>query len=148
MSKTKTEEKPADEAKKKSFLKSKKGIIAIVAVLGIGGGAYQFMAPAAEAGPAKGGDIVPMEATTVNLQGGHYLKLAVSVQLVEGKGTVDTFKTSQAAELVIDEFSNRTVAAVSSNEARKTLMDELEKKMKAAYEGEVYDLFITQFVTQ
>lgn len=146
-----TDEKSAGSAKpvKKSLLKSKKGLIIIVVLLAaIGYAAYTFLAPPGKPAPPAGGDIVPMEATTLNLQGGHYLKLAVAIQLVEGKATTEDFKTSEAAELVIDEFSDRTVEAVSSNEARKKLTAELEAKIKAAYEGEVFDVFLTQFVTQ
>lgn len=134
-------------AKKKSFLKSRKGIVTIVALLAVGGGGYMTLAPA-KAGPPKGGDVVAMDPTTVNLTQGHYLKIAVAVQLVEGKASADAFRPSQAAELVIDEFSDRSVASLSSTEARKKLAGDLEHKIKQAYEGEVYAIFLTQFVTQ
>lgn len=142
------EKKAAAPPAKKSFLKSKKGLILIVLLLVVGGGAYKFLAPPAKVGPPVGGEIVPMDATTVNLQNGHYLKIAIAVQLVEGKATAADFKTSEAAELVIDEFSDRTVAAVSSGEQRKKLAEDLEAKIKKAYEGEVFAIFLTQFVTQ
>ncbi|SHG27348.1 flagellar FliL protein [Jatrophihabitans endophyticus] len=147
---TATKDKADDAEKKeekKSFLKSKKAIIGLVALLAVGGGAYKFMAPA-KATPVTGGDIVALDATTLNLKGGHYLKLAVAIQVVQGKATADDFKTSEAQELVIDEFSDRTVASLSSSEDRKKLVEDLEKKIKKAYEGEVFDVFLTQFVTQ
>jgi flagellar FliL protein len=67
---------------------------------------------------------------------------------VAGKGSADSFSTSQAAQLTIEEFSDRTVASLSSNTARTKLLADLLTKLKAAYPGEVYDVFVTQFVTQ
>ena len=90
----------------------------------------------------------PLPPATLNLAGGHYLKVAVAIQLIKGKAAATDFQTSHAAELVIDEFSNRPVASLSTNKQRKTLTSDLEKKIKAAYPDEVYDIFLTQFVTQ
>jgi flagellar FliL protein len=116
-------------------------------VLVAAGGAYKFAVPH-PAGPAKPGAVVPLEATTLNLAGGHYLKIAISIQLVAGKGSADSFSTSHAAELTIEQFSNRTVTSLSSNAARQRLLKDLLAHLKTAYPGEVYDVFVTQFVTQ
>jgi flagellar basal body-associated protein FliL len=72
----------------------------------------------------------------------------VAIQLVKGKATAAEFQSSHAAELVIDEFSNRTVSSLSSNKARKQLTGELQTKIKDAYPEEVYAIYLTQFVTQ
>jgi flagellar FliL protein len=133
--------------KKRSVLKSKKFLIAVVLVLVAAGGAYKFLVPH-PAGPPQGGDVVALDATTLNLTGGHYLKIAISVQLVKGKAAATDFSTSQAAQLTIEEFSNRTVASLSSNAARQRLVADLLTKLKKTYPGEVYDVFVTQFVTQ
>lgn len=132
--------------KKKPFLKSKKGIMIILAVLLVGGGAYKFLMPTKVA-PPSGGDVVKLDATTLNLAGGHYLQIAVTVQLVKGKPAAADLP-SHAAELVIDEFSDRPVATLSSNAGRQKLAADLEKKLKTAYPGEVFDLFLTQYVTK
>jgi flagellar FliL protein len=133
---------------KKSLFKSKKFIVILALVLAVGGGGYMFFLKPSKAAPPTGGDVVAMDATTLNLTGGHYLKIAVAIQLVKGKATGTDFSTSHAAELVIDEFSNRTVASLSTNEARKKATADLLAAVKKAYPGEVYDLFVTQFVTQ
>lgn len=133
--------------KKGSKFKSKKFIMILVAVLGVGGGAYKFLVPS-KPGPAVGGAVVPIDATTINLTDGHYLKIAVGVQLVAGKATAESFATSHASELIIDEFANRSVESLSTNAARKKLTAQLVANVKKAYEGEVFDVFITQFVTQ
>jgi flagellar FliL protein len=141
---------PADAAggKKKGLFKSKKFLIILALVLALGGGAYMFLKPAGKPAPPTGGDVVAMDATTLNLAGGHYLKLAVAIQLVKGKASATDFNTSHAAELVIDEFSNRTVTALSSNAARKQLTGDLLTAIQKAYPGEVFQVFLTQFVTQ
>jgi flagellar FliL protein len=132
---------------KKALFKSKKFIVVLVAVLAAGFGAYKTLMPT-KVGPPTGGDVVAMDATTLNLAGGHYLKVAISIQLVAGKATAADFPTSHAAQITIDQFSNRTVGSLSSNRARQRLLDSLLLKLKAAYPGEVYDAFVTEFVTQ
>lgn len=142
-----TDGAPAVKKSRGALLKSKKFRMVLVALLVVGGVGYKMFAPK-HVGPAVGGDVVAMDATTLNLAGGHYLKVAVAIQLVKGKATATGFASSRAAELTIDEFSDRTVQALSSNAARKKLVAELSTKIKAAYEGEVYAVFLTQFVTQ
>lgn len=141
---------PAKDTKKKKEKKSrKKLIILIVAVLLVAGGAYKFvLAPKGKPAPPTGGDVVAMDATTLNLANGHYLKMALAVQLIKGKASAGNFDTSHAAELVINEFSNRSVASLSTNAERQRLTDDLEAQIKKAYPDEVYTIFITQFVTQ
>jgi flagellar FliL protein len=138
----------AEETSKGKLFKSKKFLIAVAAIVLVGGGgAYKFAIPHKPAPPA-GGEVVPMDAMTLNLAGGHYLKVAVAIQLVKGKAVATDFDTSQAAELVIDEFSNRSVSALDTNAARKKLTAALLAQMKKAYPEEVFDVFLTQFVTQ
>jgi len=132
---------------KGKLFKSKKFLIAVVGVLVLGGGAYKFAMPH-KAAPPVGGDVVPIEAMTVNLAGGHFLKVAAGVQLVKGKATATDFNVSQAAQALIDEFSNRTVQSLSSNAAREKLRTDLVDNVKKAYPEEVFDVFLTQFVYQ
>lgn len=141
----------ADGAKAKGgkakLFKSKKFLIAVVGVLVLGGGAYKFAMPH-KAAPPVGGDVVPIDAMTVNLSGGHFLKVAAGVQLVKGKATATDFNVSQAAQALIDEFSNRTVQSLSTNANREKLRKDLVTNVKKAYPEEVFDVFLTQFVYQ
>lgn len=132
---------------KGSLFKSKKFLIAVVGVLVVGGGAYKFAMPH-KAAPPAGGDVVPIEAMTVNLAGGHYLKVAASVQLVKGKATATDFDVSHAAELLIDEFSNRPISAMDSDAERNKLKAELLTNVQKAYPKEVFQVFLTQFTYQ
>ena len=127
----------------------KKLVVVLVLALALAGAGYKlFLATPAKAGPPAAGETVVMDPTTVNLSGGHYLKIGVAIQLVKGKATAADFQSSQAYELVIDQFSNRTVASLSSNATRKTLAKQLERDIEKAYPGEVFRTFLTQFVTQ
>ena len=52
----------------------------------VGGAAYKILMPAPKPGPPKAGDTVVLDALTLNLTDGHYLQVAVAIQLVQGKG--------------------------------------------------------------
>lgn len=141
--------KAGGKGKKGKSKSKKKLVIILVLVLGLAGAGYQlFLAKPAKAGPPAGGEIVQLDPETVNLTDSHYLKVAVAVQVVAGKSTAATFQGSQAEQLIIDQFSNRSVPSLASNSARKELMTDLERRIKAAYPDEVYTIFLTQFVMQ
>jgi flagellar FliL protein len=140
-------QQPSSPSKKGGFFRSKKFVIAAVAVLALGGGGYKFLGPK-HTPPPTGGTVIPLTSTTLNLAGGHYLKISIAIQVVKGAVQADEFSTSHAAQLMIDEFSNRTVTSISSGAARDALRADLLTKVKHAYPGEVYDLFLTEFVTQ
>jgi len=133
--------KTKDKGKKKG---KKKLIIALVAVLAVGGGAYKFLMPK-KVGPPVAGDSVKMDPITVNLANGYLLQVAEEIQLVKGKATATDFQTGHAAELIIDEFTNGTVATVASNTGRDKLQTDLEAKIKSAYPGEVFHVFLTKY---
>lgn len=138
---------PEPPKAKSSFVKSKKFLIIVAVVLAAAGGAYTYLKPVALT-PISAGDKVSLDPTTLNLAGGHYLKIAVDVQLVKGKLAATDFQPGQAQELVIDEFSNRAVESLATNAARQKLTAELLVKVQKAYKGEVFNIFLTQFVTQ
>jgi flagellar FliL protein len=137
---------------KPKIYKSKKFILALVGLLVVGYGAYTFLAPTPKPGAPAGGEYVPVstDPLTLNLAGGHYLKVAISLQLVAGKAKAADFAltTAKAASLAITEFSDRTVESLSSDTARKKLTDDLLKQLQKAYPDEVFAVFLTQFVTQ
>lgn len=138
----------ASGKKEKTKTTKKKGkkklIIALVAVLAVGGGAYKFLMPK-KVGPPVAGDSVKMDPITVNLANGYLLQVAEEIQLVKGKATATDFQTGHAAELIIDEFSNGTVGTVASDKGRQKLQADLEAKVKAAYPGEVFHVFLTRY---
>jgi len=123
--------------------------IVVVAVLALAGAGYfLFLKKPGTPPPPEPGDMVQMDAQTLTLTEGHFLKVQIAIQLVKGKATPDTFVTVQAAQLLIDTFSNLSVDELTTNAARKDLTGTLLTGLKKAYPGEVYDVFLTQFVIQ
>src|SRR4051812_25902965 len=91
-----TEGEAAKAGRLRGLVRSKKFLIAVVLLLVAAGAAYKVLMPS-KPGPVVGGDVVAMDATTLNLAGGHYLKIAISIQLVRGKAAATDFPTSHAA---------------------------------------------------
>jgi flagellar FliL protein len=149
MSKDKDDKGKAGEQKPKSKKKRIIMLVAIVVALGGGGagGYYMFMPKTAEAAPApEPGLVIPLEAITINLAEGHYLKVKLSLQATaEAHEEPDG---SKAQDIAVDLFSNRSAAELSSNEERNRMKKELTEKVGEAYDGEIMDVYITLFVIQ
>jgi flagellar FliL protein len=137
------DEAPAKKSKKKLIII----VLAAVVLLGGGAGAYFafFSGPKTKPEPVAG-KVVVMEAITVNLADGHFLKLKLALQ-----ATADAAEApdgSHAADIAISLFSNMAVAELSSNEAREKTKKKLAEKVEKAYEGEIMDVYFTEFVMQ
>jgi flagellar FliL protein len=142
------EEKDADEApKKKSKAKLVIILVAVVVLLGGGAGGYfAFFAGSSTPPAPEPGKVVALDAITVNLADGHFLKLKLSLQ-----ATTDATEDpdgSKALDIAISEFSNRPLAELSSNAARDKAKSELREKINKAYDGHVMDVYFTEFVMQ
>ena len=136
------------EAPKKS---KKMLIIILLAVVLLGGGAgayFMFFKSSGEEAAAKPepGAVVAMEAITINLADGHFLKVSIALQASADASHEP--EGSRALDLLISQFSNKSVAELSSNDAREEQKKELVEKVKKAYEEEVYDVYFTEFVMQ
>ena len=138
----KAPEKNADEAKKGG---KKKLIIIVIAVLVVAGAAYWFfLKPAGPTPPPEPGEIVTMDATQINLAGGHYLRLGIALQLTTTAHEADGSKALDAA---IELFSGKKLAQVEG-ERRVALKEKLVEELVHLYHGEVMDVYFTEFVTQ
>ena len=132
--------------------KSKKMLIIIVlAVLLLGGGAggyFMFFkkSETPEVETPEPGAIVALDAITINLEDGHFLKVSIALQA--SADAAEEPNGSKALDILISQFSNRSVAELSSNDAREEQKKELVEKVKKAYEEEVYDVYFTEFVMQ
>jgi flagellar protein FliL len=91
------------------------------------------------------GAVVKVDPITINLTGGHFLKLGITLQPEAGAAEVDGSKALDAA---IDLFSNLPITELSTKEGRNKLKAELVAKVSEAYEKEVYDIYFTEFVYQ
>src|SRR5687768_5143538 len=126
----KEKEAAGAEAPKKSKKKLIIIVLAIVLLGGGGAGAYFmfFNSGGEEVAAPEPGVVVPLEAITVNLEDGHFLKVSIALQ-VAADATHEP-DGSHALDILITQFSNRSVAELSSNEAREEIKKELIEKIK------------------
>ncbi|SDF49788.1 flagellar basal body-associated FliL family protein [Klenkia brasiliensis] len=144
---------PAEDGEEKKGGKLKLIIIAVVALLGIGAGLYFFVFSGSgdEAEPAPVAGIeVPIDPITINLAGGGYLKVGVTLQLTEDAGE-EAPGTAKASDVIIDMFSEAQPTDVTGN--RDAMKAELEQRIEDAYNTEeagdvVMGIYYTQYVTQ
>jgi flagellar FliL protein len=119
----------------------------VVVLLGGGAGGYfMFFTGPSTPPPPKPGKVVPLDAITVNLADGHFLKLKLALQATST--AVADPDGSQALDIAISEFSNRPLAELASNAARDKAKASLREKINKAYKDEVMDLYFTEFVMQ
>lgn len=124
----------------------KKVVMVVVLVLALGAAAYWFaLRPTAEAKAPEPGEVVRLEPIQVNLSGGNYLKIGVALQLTAEAQEVDG---SKALDATIDLFSGRSMEQLGRAENRAKLKKALKKELAHHYEGEVMDVYFTDFVTQ
>lgn len=150
-SREKTED--TDEATEQGWGRKRLLLILAVVVLVAAGAAYFFVfsgsgeAQAEE--PVSSGTFLTLEPVAVNLAGGGYLKIGVSLELTE-EGAAGGLDGSKATDLIISTFSQAKPADVTG--ARDALKEALEQKIIEAYTEEehprVMAIYYTEYVTQ
>jgi flagellar FliL protein len=135
----------AAEAKEKKKGGKKKLVIILVAVLALGGGGYWFMLRPKPPAAPKPGSVVALDPIQINLEGAHYLRVGIALQLTDKTKEADG---SKALDATIDEFSGLTVTEVTDPKKRRQLKLELTHKLEKLYEDEVMGVYFTEFVTQ
>lgn len=108
----------------------------------LGGGAKPAAAP-------KPGPIVSLDAVTVNLKAGHYLRIGIAVQFTDQVSAAEPPNGAPAIDQTIAYFTGRDAAplqtAAGLAEAKKGLKD----RIVAVYPTDpVYDILVTSFVVQ
>ncbi len=135
---------------KESGKKSKKKIIVLAVVFLVVGALAKFtvLAPSEPAHDAKPlpGHVVPMEEMTLNLAGGHYLRIKLALQTVEG--APEELDTSEAAQAVIEEFSDRPTAELTGDAARQKAKVALLAKLQKIYPKQIMDVIYTEYYMQ
>jgi flagellar FliL protein len=148
MSKDKTE---TDEAPAKGSRKML--LIGLVVILAAAGAAYFFLFSGSSDAAAEepvAGDVLALEPIAVNLAGGGYLKIGVTLQFTEagsagGHGGSGP-DGSKATDLIISMFSQAAPADVVG--AREALKVALQEKIIEAYHGDVMGIYYNEYVTQ
>jgi flagellar FliL protein len=153
---TSTKEKAAetDEAPPKG--KKKLILILLVVILAGAGAAYFFLfsgSGAAATAPVSSGTFLVLDPVAVNLAGGGYLKVGVSLELTEegaAGGHSGGLDGSKATDIVISTFSQAAPADIAG--ARDALKEALQQKIVEAYTEDghelVMGLYYTEYVTQ
>ncbi|WP_104105565.1 flagellar basal body-associated FliL family protein [Nocardioides sp. 616] len=135
----------AEESAGKGGGKKKKLLIIAVVLLVLGGaGWFFFLKPSGPTEPVAG-EVVTLEPMQLNLAAGHYLRLGMALQLVEGAHELDGSKALDAAITI---FSGHPVAEVVKPEQREELRAELMAELEHSYHGDVMEVYFTEFVTQ
>ena len=145
-----TDEVEAKGGKKKLIL------ILLVVILAAAGAAYFVLfsgESAAAEEPVSSGTYLVLDPVAVNLAGGGYLKIGVSLELTEegaAGGHGGGLDGSKATDLVISTFSQAAPADVTG--ARDALKEALQQKIVEAYTEDghelVMDIYYTEYVTQ
>ena len=126
--------------------------IVLVALAGGGAGGYFMFAPKPAAAEEKlvAGIVVPLDAVTINLADGHYLKLKMTLQATDKAHEAPD--GSKALDAAISLFSNMDAKELLTNEGREKYKQQLKEKVVAAYtvdkEKEIMDVYYTTFVIQ
>lgn len=90
------------------------------------------------------GATVDVEPVTINLAGGHFLKVGLLLQATKDAG--EEVPAGKAADALIAEFSGKTVDDLATERGRVEAKERLLKVIKKIYEKKVYEIYYTSFV--
>jgi flagellar FliL protein len=143
----------ADNAAPKKKKSKKKLIIVLAVVLLIGGAAkYEMGAkkPAAHGAVApKPGPLVALDAVTVNLAGGHYLRVGVTLQFTDKVSASAPPDGAPALDTTIGYFTGQDAGPLQTSAGLEASKKGLKDKITADYPKDpIYDVLFTSFVVQ
>lgn len=107
---------------------------------------FLVLAPRRSDHAPQPGAVLPLDAQQINLAAGHYLRLGVALQLSKDAG--EEVDGSKALDAAIGVFSGLSVEQLARTGARDALKRKLLGELEHRYDGEVMDLYFTEFVTQ
>jgi flagellar protein FliL len=171
--KKKEEAAPSAEGAEKAPKSKKNMVIAVVGALAVFVAGGKLMG-GGSTGPTKTvikivtttttipvGEVVALDAITLNLSDGHLLKVGIGFQLeyekpaaaAEGEAapaadsTDPTKGYAKALDIVIDELSKHTMEELSGA-GRNVAKAQLVKRLKKVTHGKIEDVYFHQFVMQ
>jgi flagellar FliL protein len=138
---------PSESDESQGGGRKKKLVVVALALLLVGGAAYWFvLRPAPEPPAPEPGEVLALEPAQVNLEGGHYLRIGIALQMTTD--VAEELDGSKALDALIDVYTGENVDDVAKSEYREKLREELAERVVELYEDEVMDVYITEFVTQ
>jgi flagellar FliL protein len=119
---------------------------------GDGGGGGASVAATTETTAVDSGDpshVVALDAITLNLADGRFLKLGLALQLADGTEVTDGAAFgARALDESIDLLGSYTYRELNVPGAREEAKTALSEAVSAAYDGVVLEVYFTEFVMQ
>ena len=138
---------PAESGRKKILLLAAP-LLALVAgwyfLMGPGAGAKEAEAATKE---VKLGEVVELEAITMNLADGRLLKVGLALQLVKEPAEKEV-TGAIALDEAIKYLGEHTFAQLAEPAGRQAAKDELSKRVAERYHKDVTEIYFTEFVMQ
>lgn len=94
------------------------------------------------------GPVVRLDPIFINLAGGHYLKLGMGLQAMGPQSEEEPMDGALALDAAIQIYSNQDMTALTDEETRKALKEELVAMVTKGYNFKVSEVYITEFVMQ
>lgn len=141
----------AEPAKKKKPL-----LLVIVVVLALaGGGGWYFLKGSSGDTPAEpvveSGPVVDLEAMTLNLSDGRYLKIGLSLEVTEEANAAagsEGVNGAKARDAAISILGQHTYDQMLVPKQRAAAISSLSTEIEKRYDGDVIDVYVTEFVMQ
>ncbi len=103
--------------------------------------------PAVEETHESGG-VQVIESISINLEGGHYLRLGLGLDVEASAAAHGDLGEAKALDAAIALFSGQSMDDLEDAAYREELKDQLAETLAELYEGEVIGVYYTDFVTQ
>ncbi len=136
---------PTPEPAKAVGRKKRVLTLLVVAAMATAASYWFILRPAPDPAPELG-EVLVVGPLQVNLSNGHYLRIALALQMTAD--VADEVDGSRALDATISHYSGKPLAAVSQPKQRAQLKTELTEEILDLYEGELMDVYFTEFVTQ
>ncbi|WP_313277192.1 flagellar basal body-associated FliL family protein [Timonella senegalensis] len=139
------------EATDKQSNKLLKALIVLLVLMLLGGaGTTLYLIKSRDPGPEPepekvAGEIHAVESINVNLSDSHYLRLGFAVQLSTDAEPIDN---ARVLDVAIGLYSGQPFDKVLDPDHRETLRAELTQDLNEIFDGEVMDVYFTDYVAQ
>jgi flagellar FliL protein len=140
----------AEDGKAKGGGRKKKLVVLVlVLVIAVAAAYLLVLKPKGKPGPPPkpaAGAVVKLDPITINLAGGHFLKLGLSLQASKDAG--EEVSGAKALDAAIELFSGGRIEDLAKRDGREKAKKALVSEVSELYENKVYDIYFTDFVMQ